>query len=122
MRSSITQLAFALFFWVCNAQAQVSSAEGMTPLEGVQISRPSNTISDAQREDKYWSDVKAVGNKEAFEAYINAYPRGRYVNLAKANISQLKASNSPPSKKNDDSDLGMLIFKTILEEMINNKD
>ena len=122
MRSSITQLVFALFFWVSNAQAQVSSAEGMTPLEGVQISRPSNTISDAQREDKYWSDVKAVGNKEAFEAYINAYPRGRYVNLAKANISQLKASNSPTSKKNDDSDLGMLIFKTILEEMINNKD
>ena len=88
MRSSITQLVFALFFWVSNAQAQVSSAEGMTPLEGVQISRPSNMISDAQREDKYWSDVKAVGNKEAFEAYINAYPRGRYVNLAKANISR----------------------------------
>ena len=106
---------------LCNAQAQVSSVEGVTPLEGVQINRASNLNTEAQREDKYWDDAKAVGNKDAFDAYLNAYPKGRYVNLAKANLSQLKANNPSP-KKTDDSDLGLKIFKIFLDEMINNKD
>ena len=115
-------LVFTIAFCGFEVQAQVSSVEGVTPLEGVQITRPSNATSDAQREDKYWDDVKAVGNKDAFEAYINAYPRGRYLNLAKANLSQLKANNSNVTKKNDESDLGLFIFKSILDEMIKNNE
>ena len=113
-------LFFALLFAV-NSIAQVSNVEGVTPLEGVQIVRPSNVTNEAQREDKFWDETKAIGNREAFEAYINAYPKGRYVNLAKANLSQQKANN-PSSKKTDDSDLGLKIFKIFLDEMINNKD
>ena len=104
-----------------NSIAQVSNVEGVTPLDGVQIVRPTSVTNEAQREDKYWDETKAIGNREAFEAYINAYPIGRYVNLAKANLSQLKANN-PSSKKTDDSDLGLKIFKIFLDEMINNKD
>ena len=113
-------LFFALFI-TFNSIAQVSNVEGVTPLEGVQILRPTSVTNEAQREDKYWDETKAIGNREAFEAYINAYPKGRYVNLAKANLSQLKANNPPP-KKTDDSDLGLKIFKIFLDEMINNKD
>jgi hypothetical protein len=113
-------LCIAVLF-LCSAQAQISSVEGVTPLEGVQINRPLNLNTEAQREDKYWDDAKAVGNKDAFEAYLNAYPKGRYVNLAKANLSQLKANNPSP-KKTDDSDLGLKIFKIFLDEMIKSKD
>jgi hypothetical protein len=108
-------------FCLCNAQAQISSVEGVTPLEGVQIVRPSNVTNEAQREDKFWDDTKTIGNREAFEAYLNVYPKGRYVTLAKANLAQLKANNPPP-KKTEDSDLGLKIFRIFLDEMINSKD
>jgi hypothetical protein len=47
------------------------------------------SISPEQREDSFWIDTKLVGNKDAFQAYLDAYPKGRYVSLAKANISKL---------------------------------
>ena len=46
-------------------------------------------MSAGQREDGFWNDAKAVGNKEAFEGYLESYPAGRYVSLAKANIARL---------------------------------
>ena len=112
---------FFVFFIAVNSIAQVSNVEGVTPLEGVQIVRPPNVATEAHREEKFWDDTKAIGNSEAFEAYINAYPKGRYVTLAKANLLQLKASNPSP-KKTDDSDLGLKIFKIFLDEMIKSKD
>ena len=54
-------------------------------------------LTEAQREEKFWDDAKAAGNKEGFEAYLESYPRGRYVSLAKANIARLIASVSPPA-------------------------
>lgn len=50
-------------------------------------------LTTSQREDGFWSDAKATGNKEAYEAYLESYPAGRYVNLAKANIARL----TPPT-------------------------
>ena len=50
-------------------------------------------LTASQREDGFWSDAKATGNKEAYEAYLESYPTGRYVNLAKANIARL----TPPT-------------------------
>ena len=50
-------------------------------------------LTTSQREDGFWSDAKATGNKEAYEAYLESYPAGRYVNLAKAGIAKL----TPPS-------------------------
>lgn len=115
--------SFAVFLWCMTAAvAQVSNIEGIAPMEGVQPSRVINAMNDAQREDKYWDDVKTLGSKEAFEAYLNTYPRGRYANLAKANLTQLKSNAKPSNPKIDDSDIGLMIFKSILEEMINNKD
>ena len=60
----------------------------------VQSSTPE--LSATQLEEKFWDDAKAAGNKEGFEAYLESYPRGRYVSLAKANIARLTASVSPP--------------------------
>ena len=50
----------------------------------------------AQREGKFWEDAKAIGNKEAFEAYLERYPNGLQVGLAKANIARLSPANIPP--------------------------
>ena len=48
-------------------------------------------LTPAQREDKFWDDAQAAGNKAAYEAYLESYPAGRYVSLAKANIARLEA-------------------------------
>jgi len=46
-------------------------------------------MSAAQLEEKFWDDAKAAGNRDAFEAYLGSYPKGRYANLARANIARL---------------------------------
>lgn len=111
-----------LVLWSASALAQVSNAEGIAPLEGVLPSRAASTLNEAQREDRYWDDVKALGSKDAFEAYLTSYPRGRYAQLAKANLSQLKSSSNANMPKTDDSDIPLRIFKSILQDMINNQD
>ena len=50
----------------------------------------------AQKEDKFWDDAKALGNKEAYQGYLNSYPSGRYVDLAKGNITRLEVASRPP--------------------------
>lgn len=53
-----------------------------------------NSSSSLTQEDVFWGDSKSAGNKEAFEAYLNSYPIGKYANLAKANISKLTGRSS----------------------------
>jgi hypothetical protein len=43
----------------------------------------------------FWQDVKGIGNLEAFDAYLTAYPKGRYVSLARAYASKLRAAITP---------------------------
>lgn len=60
------------------------------PVEGV--TNEAGNIVNA--EDVFWADSKSAGNKEAFDAYIKSYPNGKYVNLAKANISKLNGKSA----------------------------
>ena len=54
-------------------------------------------VSPMQREDKFWDDAKAAGNKEAFEAYLASYPNGAYAGLARANIKRfVEAGDAAP--------------------------
>jgi formylglycine-generating enzyme required for sulfatase activity len=46
-------------------------------------------MTGSQREDAFWNDAKAAGNREAFQAYLDSYPKGRYVSLARANVARL---------------------------------
>jgi len=74
----------------CVKQFLNSMGSAKTPSVKKPISTPpESTSTDDQREDDYWKEAKSVGNKEAFEAYLKFYPRGRYVGLANARISQL---------------------------------
>jgi formylglycine-generating enzyme required for sulfatase activity len=45
--------------------------------------------SAAEREDRFWSDTREIGNRDAYEAYLSEYPKGRYVALARAAIARL---------------------------------
>lgn len=45
--------------------------------------------SEALLEEKFWEDAKNIGNKEAFEFFLEQFPRGRFSGLAKANIERL---------------------------------
>jgi formylglycine-generating enzyme required for sulfatase activity len=51
-------------------------------------------LSATQLEEKFWDEAKGVGNREAFEAYLSTYPKGRYVSLAKAAIAHLTAAGT----------------------------
>ena len=53
-------------------------------------------ITAEQREDKFWDAAMAAGNKEGFEAYLERYPSGRYVSMAKVNIARLSPVSAPP--------------------------
>jgi formylglycine-generating enzyme required for sulfatase activity len=51
-------------------------------------------LSATQLEEKFWDEAKGVGNREAFEAYLSTYPKGRYVSLAKATIARLNVAGA----------------------------
>ena len=63
----------------------------------VQPAAASGAANEAMREDQFWQDTKAPDNIEGYEAYLSAYPSGRYSGLARANISRLRFRSSPPS-------------------------
>ena len=52
-------------------------------------------ITAEQREDKFWDAAMAAGNKDGFEAYLERYPSGRYVSMAKVNIARLSPVSAP---------------------------
>jgi formylglycine-generating enzyme required for sulfatase activity len=68
-----------------------------SPTQTTDAVRPSPVVvpemSAAQREDAFWADAKSAGNKEGFEGYLESYPKGRYVSLARANIARLSTAN-----------------------------
>ena len=65
-----------------------------TPIKSNLTNRQSLTaifpILDSQKEEKFWDEAKQIGNKEAYQAYIEIYPTGRHVELAKANIERIR--------------------------------
>ena len=52
------------------------------------------SLTPEKTEDKFWEDVKLVGNKQALEAYLKQYPLGRYAALANAYLARLQSSSS----------------------------
>lgn len=51
--------------------------------------------SQINPDSAFWQDVKAIGNLEAFDAYLTTYPKGRYVSLARAYASKLRVAITP---------------------------
>ena len=55
-------------------------------------------VSAEQEERVFWEDAKAAGNQEAYEAYLENYPKGRYTSLARANLARLNAAKAAAQK------------------------
>jgi hypothetical protein len=51
-----------------------------------------------QEETEFWGEAKAAGNADGYQAYIEQYPNGRYVGLARAHIKRLGEKGRPPSE------------------------
>jgi hypothetical protein len=59
---------------------------------------PTNTgFSVQQLEERFWDGTVIVGNDAAFQAYLKAYPQGRYADLAKAKLSPGATQGASPS-------------------------
>ena len=69
--------------------------------------------SDLEREEKFWNEAKAVGNKEAFEAYLKKYPNGIYLEFAKANIAKYILNIEDASCFKDKSVNTLMSFSTM---------
>jgi hypothetical protein len=82
-RPAITNESRGNFYFYAPTTIQVDT----TPPQTFNIAAPMQTLD--QKEDTFWNDVKNTGNVQAFEAYLESYPKGRYSSLAKANISRL---------------------------------
>jgi TonB family protein len=65
----------------------------------VTVQSISNNSVD-QKDEKFWEDAKAAGNKEAYEAYLLSFPNGQFANLARANLARLSKVAETVSKPN----------------------
>jgi len=78
-------------FETCLNQLRKATSTTKTPSPNKQPSTSVSPNSDLQKEDKFWDEAKQIGNAEAFYAYIEIYPAGRYTGLARANIERIKS-------------------------------
>lgn len=69
---------------------------GPTTLKVTSAAANASDVSEAQKEERFWDDVKSAGNKDAFEAYLSIYPNGRYAGLAKANLAKFNSTAPAP--------------------------
>ena len=63
---------------------------GPAATAGVGPGATGSSANEGTREDQFWQDSKAPDNAEGYEAYLGAYPAGRYAGLARANIARFK--------------------------------
>jgi formylglycine-generating enzyme required for sulfatase activity len=84
---------------VCVLMASVFSAGA-----GVQSSAPDVQLagvvpknSSEQFELAFWQSIKDSSHASDFEAYLKAYPKGRFVPLAQARIARLRAAAEKPA-------------------------
>jgi formylglycine-generating enzyme required for sulfatase activity len=89
---SLAALAASLGAVVVPARAQPA---------GVQLAGVVPKNSAEQFELAFWNSVKDSKQASDYEAYLHAYPKGRFAVLARARIQQLKAApqGQPPAQK-----------------------
>ena len=72
-----------------------TTAAALPSAQAPAVASPSDLLSPVPAETKdpdafVWRDVQARGGKEHYEAYVQHYPRGRFVALARAAIKRLE--------------------------------
>ena len=72
-----------------SAGTQVASLRP-EPARPAPMPPPSSAPRSEDPETQFWSEVKASGAKEYYEAYVKQYPKGKYVALAKVELKKLE--------------------------------
>ena len=62
--------------------ASGEAVEGVPGEEGLGLG--AGPQDEGAREDRFWEDAKGADSAEGYEAYLGAYPNGRYARLAEA--------------------------------------
>lgn len=87
-----------LYSWMV-AMAPLPAAAGpahaRTPSAPIQLAGVLPKNSAEQFELAYWNSVKDSRQASDYEAYLQAYPQGRFASLARVRIQQLKAAAPP---------------------------
>lgn len=105
-------------------QQPFANIEGFLAADLVIAVAPSGPISSATPalaafELSYWESIKSSNDPHDFEAYLQKYPKGQFVELARNNLSRLKkASNSEtsaPSKTTRGAKAGKVLLNVTLK-------
>lgn len=86
-----------------SAGAQAIAAAGVEPpplrisrLQSMQTRGILPTDGDAKYELEFWQSIKNSTDASDYEAYLEAYPDGRFAPLAKARVKRYKKAEAPP--------------------------
>lgn len=91
-----------------------SCAGGSAPSPGA--TRPSLSGDQAAFELSYWESIKSSSDPHDFEAYLQKYPNGQFVELARNNLSRLKVRLNPqPPGSTRDAKVGEILLNVILK-------
>lgn len=89
--------ASGVFYFVAPLKAsEMPSGVVVTPvISGAAAVAP----VESTREEKFWDEVKGLDNIDGYEAYLGAYPSGRYAALGRAHIARIKARQDPATAR-----------------------
>lgn len=83
---------------------------GIAMLQGAEVFAPPAAHagilpkdSNEQYELSFWDSVKNSNYASDYEAYLKAYPNGRFAALAKARIERIRAASPPPAAAKSDA-------------------
>lgn len=68
---------------------------------GLRRTATTQTSGASAVEDQYWDAVKNSTRVQDFQSYLDTYPSGKYVPLARLKINQLGGSTPPPTTQSD---------------------
>lgn len=90
-------------------KAWESKRHQQTPAIYIQADKVYLTPDMGSKENEFWNTIKESSNAADFEAYLNQYPNGNFVSLAKNRLNLLKSTPIPepplpstPPKQSDD--------------------
>jgi formylglycine-generating enzyme required for sulfatase activity len=75
--------------------AAAVQAGARVPADGLQLAGVVPKNSAEQFELAFWNSIKDSKQVSDYEAYLRTYPKGRFADLARARIQQLKAAPPP---------------------------
>jgi outer membrane protein assembly factor BamD (BamD/ComL family) len=78
------------------ARLKVSQLGGTSSPVSTPTPVPTGNPSTSNVEEQYWDAVKNSSKAQDFQGYLDNYPSGKYVSIAKLKMSQLGGATTPP--------------------------